>query len=505
MNPSIRIFLLCGALLLAQSTMATESAASIRDSIHPKVAEHPGPTHSAPGPIHPHAVERPDSTTTGSYSELLEVLLESGVINHTQWQRLAGHMSGSRSADLLGDDDDFGYTQAEMRTRRFRVRSEDGRDLFRLRGRLYLDGAMLGLEDPQNTVDDSREGRGNLGTYGTIIRNARIGAEGAMYEEFTWRLEVDFRDAEVRIRGAWLEYAGAGPVRVAVGNFKEPVGLEFVTPRGRTTFLERALSLDAFKPDWNMGLRVEQHGRRHHVSAVLMSGNGDNRDRQVTGGFAYGGRATVAPLMRGETWSHLGFGATYRVNAYTSRIDNNYNRQYLDVRKRTRLGTRAVDGRFIGADDLTDVYSYVTWSAEAALGSGPFSLQGELTGLQVNRDFLRDNLSLLGYYAQASWFLTGESRVYRPSRGNFGALYPVRAFRPGFGPGAVELAARFSRVDAIDHDYDGGQMDHFTAALNWYLNREMRVMFNYIWLDAERANGKRTRGSVYAMRVMFEF
>ncbi len=446
-----------------------------------------------------------DTSSVTISKELLDILLQNGVITRDQYNNLLERSTTRPGFDLLDDDDDFGYTSTDTRVRRFRVRSEDGRELFRLRGRVYMDGAALNLDDNKNTVDDSRPGRGNLANYGTILRSARIGAEGVMYEDYLWRMEADFRDEEVRIRGAFLEYIRLNPFRIMVGNIKEPMGLEWMSSRNRATFLERGPSLDAYKPDWGLGMRLEYRGSQYNFMGALMSGGSLARERAVTSGYAFAGRATVAPYVSGSTYTHLGINSSYRVNSYAERIDGAFDRQYQDVRLRTRLGTRAIDGRFIGADDIEDVVDITRYHAEAAFGVGSFSVQAEWTQLDVRRDFFRNDIALGGYYVQASYFLTGESRNYRPQRGNFGALLPNRNFRPGFGPGAIELAVRYSLVDSIDDDYDGGKMEHYTVGLNWYLNRETRLMLNYIYLDAERMNGKRSKGSVFALRIMFEF
>jgi phosphate-selective porin OprO and OprP len=326
-----------------------------------------------------------------------------------------------------------------------------------------------------------------------------------MYEDFLWRMEADFRDQEVRLRGAYIEYIRLNPFRIMVGNIKEPMGLEWMTSRRRTTFMERAASLDAYKPSWNIGMRAEYRGSNYNIMAALMSGGELFRQRDVTDGYAFAGRASFSPYNRGTTYTHLAVSGAYRVNSYTQRIDGQFDRQYNPIRLRTRIGTRAIDGRFIGRNDVQDTVDWTRLNAEAAFGFGAFSVQGELTSVNMTRDFGQTDLSLGGYYVQASYFLTGESRTYRPYRGNMGALIPNRNFRPGFGPGAIEIAARFSRVDSNDQDYDGGEMDHFTLGINWYLNREIRVMLNYMYLEAERLNGKQSKGSVVAARFQIEF
>lgn len=447
-----------------------------------------------------------------AYTSSLVVAGDS-VRSRSPVQRILADTTDQRR-DLLGEDDDQGYTGVDIRTRRLRIRSDDGRDLFRLRGRLFVDAAYL-FFDPTDTVDDDRPERGDLARYQTIIRNARLGAEGVMYEDWVWRIEAELRDAEIRFRGSYIEYIGWDPLRVTVGNIKEPVGMEWMTTRRRNTFIERAAPLDAYKPSWNIGGRVEYRGASYHLMGGLFGGNDVIRDRQITDGFALAGRATVAPYLQGRNYLHLGVSGSHRQNAYRNRADFEQ-REYLDVRLRTRLGTRAVDGRFIGREDISGAENYGTWAVEGAVGLGPVSLQGEVLGVTLNRQQDLEQINLWGWYAQASWFLTGEARTYRPGRGNFGALIPTRNFRPGFGPGAIELTARYAFVDSIEESdnaliYDGGTMDHFTLGINWYLARELRIMANYIYLDARRATpmgpglgGKQTTGSLLALRFQIE-
>ncbi len=438
--------------------------------------------------------------------KLIQMLYDNGVITREQYETLMRDAADSdRGFDLLDDDDDFGYTQTDIRTRRYRVRSADGRDLFRLRGRLYLDGAFLMLDDNKNTVDSNQPDRGDLADYGTIIRNARLGAEGVMYEDWLWRLELDFRDTEIRFRGSYLEYNGFRPLRIRAGNIKAPIGMEWMTSRNRNTFLERAASLDAYKPSWALGLNIEYRGNRFNVAGAILGGDDVARNRNTNEGYAFSGRATVAPYYTGTAYAHLGAGAYYRVNSFRHQEARGFDREFTDLRLRTRIGTRAIDGRFIGENDIEDALDHSVFNFEGAFGIGPVSFQGEFTTVNVTRDTGNPDLNLGGYYVQASWFITGESKTYRPERGNFGAIIPNRNFQRGFGPGAIELALRFSHVDSIDQNYDGGKMDHFTAGINWYFNREMRMMFNYMYLDAERANGKRSKGSVLALRLAYEF
>ncbi len=121
------------------------------------------------------------------------------------------------------------------------------------------------------------------------------------------------------------------------------------------------------------------------------------------------------------------------------------------------------------------------WGAEAALVFGPFSAQAEYMLSQCNTVLAGDR-DFDGYCVQASYFLTGESRAYKKSAGTFSRVKPNNNF--GFdedgGPGAVELALRYSSIDVTDPPIYGGRQDDITAGINWYLNPNMRMMLNYV-------------------------
>jgi phosphate-selective porin OprO/OprP len=133
---------------------------------------------------------------------------------------------------------------------------------------------------------------------------------------------------------------------------------------------------------------------------------------------------------------------------------------------------RFVDtGNFISDDvDLVGL--------EAALVSGPLSFQGEYMFANVD---IASSADFHSYYAQLSYFLTGEHRRYKTSSGTFSRIKPKENYSyKGGGRGAWELAFRYSGLDINDSGILGGHLHDITAALNWYLNPNTRVMWNYI-------------------------
>ena len=146
------------------------------------------------------------------------------------------------------------------------------------------------------------------------------------------------------------------------------------------------------------------------------------------------------------------------------------------------------------ADDLVNTGKLISDGAdiinpELALVFGPFSVQGEYFDASVARDTGGD-LHFSGFYAYASYFITGESRHYVASQAGFGEVKPKRNFglKSGSGWGAWEAGLRYSFLDLNDEDIQGGEEKNLTAGLNWYLNPNIRIMFNYIFAHVEDSN-----------------
>ena len=97
-----------------------------------------------------------------------------------------------------------------------------------------------------------------------------------------------------------------------------------------------------------------------------------------------------------------------------------------------------------------------------------------------------------GFYAAASWFLTGEVRPYSRSNATFGRVRPRRSLRSEGGAGAWEIAARFSRLDLSDQEIAGGELEDVTLGLNWYANPFVRVMANWIHAEVDGSGGSDT-------------
>lgn len=421
--------------------------------------------------------------------------------------------------------------QFRARVNKFRIESEDGQHRFGVRGRFQFDSAWV--DDNYMTTDDDRLDRGDLSKYGTIVRRARIGMLGIMYDRWEYQLEIDFRDPVtydieegdniegVRFANAYLAYLFPRG-RLAFGHFKEPFSLESSTSSRRISFIERATPIDAYRPSRQLGMMYETLVPNYYA-AIGVFGEGVSRNRANTEGYSIAGRASFAPVYQPEqrVWSHLGVSLNHRVNGYDYEPSRGREREYNSVRMRSRLGTRAVDGRIIGRRDFADVKDYTTVALEAAYGRGPFSVQGEWVNARLNRDenargFEEPEVTSMsngGYYVQTSWFLTDDQRNYRRFSGDFGPLRVSNPVNRG-GTGAWEVLARYAYADHSDHhDPRGAQSaTHVTVGLNWYPVDDIVFKLNAMYIDAETSSRdlpvgevKQWDSAVIAARIQFEF
>jgi phosphate-selective porin OprO and OprP len=147
----------------------------------------------------------------------------------------------------------------------------------------------------------------------------------------------------------------------------------------------------------------------------------------------------------------------------------------------------------ISTGAIPNVSGAQSYSVEAAGTYGPLFFQGEYFWVNVDRTtttgvppFRVPSLKFEGGYAQAGYVLTGETHKYNPAAAAYFGVVPDHPFSlAGGGWGAWEIAGRVSTMDLNDQlgtatGIAGGRQTVYTAALNWYINRNVRFMLDYL-------------------------
>jgi phosphate-selective porin OprO/OprP len=333
--------------------------------------------------------------------------------------------------------------------------SSDGEFSATLGGRLMLDAAYY---------DEDKNSLGN----GTELRSARIELGGRIFADIIYELSVDFADGDADMRDAWLAYDGQYPWRFTLGHFKEPFSLEELTSRKHLTFMERALP-NALVPGRNMGLGLNWYGEQISVAAGLFGDDyNDDTDDEGDEGWGASTRMTYAPLATERSVVHFGLSASYR------KLDDE-----KEYRVDSRPESHLTDIRYLDSGKIKQSRIVTLIGLETAWVFGETSLQGEWIASNLERDAETD-IELSGWYLQASWFLTGDSRHYKRQSARFGRVKPLSE------QGALELALRYSTLELNDQDVEGGSSDQISFGVNWYYKPQLRFTMNYILVNNDR-------------------
>ncbi len=398
--------------------------------------------------------------------EILEILRSRGQIDEQQYHELRERARTEAESRGRASDRDFRVYWKDG----LRMETGDGDFELRIGGRAQLDAAVIA---PSQAVEDLF-GDGDPQT-GVRFRRARIYLRGVLYRDFDFKFQYDFEGGEVGFKDV---YVGASHVpilqRIQIGHFKEPFSLEQLTSSNDIVFMERSL-MSPFEEGRNVGIAAFLHTADKRLTLAaggfrevdrFGDGFGANSDYDLTA------RVTFLPWFSEEEGELLHLGLSYQHRFRHGSEDR------FRQRPEASLGRRLVD---TGAFQTNDADLL---NPELALVAGPFAFQAEYAQSFFDTPDGGDP-RFFGWYAQASYFLTGEHLPYKAKAGKFERLHPRRDFgwRPGSGWGAWQVGARLSQLNLASGGIDGGRLTDLTLGLNWYLNPNMRVMLNYVYGD----------------------
>ena len=407
-------------------------------------------------------------------------------------------------------------------------------------GRTQVDASAFSAAPGPNQAPN--QGGLDPGLSDTVnMRRARFRIEGRMYEMYDWACEYDFvnqinvnnevypteRDAGplTAVTDLWLqvrELPILGTVRV--GNQKDPYGYEHLTSSRWLNFMERSYAQDAFEGPFNNGFLpgIQILNSNEEGDIGWQVGEFKNTSNPFAFSNSSGGSQTVGRLIylpvfedEGRKLVHLGIsGRTLEPR-----------RQYTQFTNGQPVGDEVTAVRFRSRGDirngppgpLNSIYAdsgllQGTWQnmigLELVANNGPWSFQSEyfgswlynarttgVGGLATNgfQPKPGTNVGTVYYqsgYAEVLYFLTGESRTYSKIEYRFDRPIPHNnfyAFRDrsarrnqwNISEGAWQVGARYNYLCLNDSGVNGGILNGMTLGLNWLLNPNARVYFNY--------------------------
>jgi phosphate-selective porin OprO/OprP len=404
------------------------------------------------------------------------------------------------------------------------IRTADNRFQLAIRGRFQFDSGLFFQDrDLPSYVTVGRDLHN-----GANFRRAQIGVEGRVYRDFNYEFVFDFGSSGTERAGQIyllrVAYTGIPYFTINAGAIQPKFTMDDSTSSAEITFLERASIINAildpfggsdsrrgveliyqrsdlFKGGDNLLISTAFTGER--IAAVKT----DDEGTQLTGRIAYR--------------FHSDERSNYQIGFDAARILNKPNGMLsFSDRPETRVdGTQLVGFGTGGLAPAVPAKTAWLYGVEGAMNYGSFYLGGEYYRYALDRtDPSLKDPKFGGWYVQASYFLTGEMRPYLPASAAFGSPAVVAPFALDSGSwGTWEIKARYSNntLNALTDDplavnrVLGGEQNIVTLGANWYLNRNLRWMFDYLIVDVDRRdNSGQQVGqdfSAFVNRLQFSF
>lgn len=415
--------------------------------------------------------------------ELLDILLANGAISQAQYEKLLAKPALEKT--------DVQDVRLSLGAKGFQAKSADGDFEFKIGTRMHLQASAHSGDLPS----------GVEATDGTEFRRARLQMGGKFQGLYKWAAEADFADNKVSLKDFKVGYTGIPNTTLYLGHQKQPYSLSVEMSSNDIPFIERSVDNDLIIPftDRALGVRMDRWGSNWFVALGLF-GEAVDANKDDDEGYGASGRFVYAPVLEDDRTVHLGLRAAMRTPSASS--------ESFRIRDET---THQSNLRIVDTGEIGQIDRAVMYGAEAGWAQGPFSLVGEYNTLTFERDGAMD-LDFDSWHVYSTVSLTGESRAagYRIDAGEFKGLTPSQPFNWADGTwGAWEVAVRYAHIDLNDGAFIGGDESVLTSALNWYLNRNMRIMFEYSRiLDTDESTLLREEAeglNIFQFRTQYNF
>jgi phosphate-selective porin OprO/OprP len=407
----------------------------------------------------------------------------------------------------------------------FSLNSADGKNVFKLRGTLSVDGRYFADFDDRANLTNSVPGTSAYhSANGFLLRKVRPYFEGTLNGIYDWRLQPEFGGGRTVLLDAYVAARFKPWAIVTAGKFKNPLGLERLQTEQYNKFIELGFP-SSLAPNRDIGVQfsgtalggvlnyaagifngvIDGSGAESNPSADADSDNKHeaaarvfvlpftNTDIYALRGLGLGVAATTGAKRGNADISTRGtaFSPTTQVVSFVS--TNSWLPSYRTAAQQTLFGYRGDNADTLTLNEASYAdgrhtrvapQAYYYYGSLGVLGEYIESKQAvsRHTSATATRS---DNLKNSAWQVATSYFLTGEDAAYNAAtpRSNFAIGSP--------GLGAWEIAARYQHLDIDDDAFTGGAASFanpataataatgYSVALNWYLNQSVRWTLEY--------------------------
>lgn len=339
-------------------------------------------------------------------------------------------------------------------------------------GRLFIDYGHLSANTAFQENFEELEDENLL-----KLKSAEFNVSGTFFQNTEFKFKAEFAGNKVSVREAFVGFKNIPAVgTIRIGYIYEPLRFSSLSSSKYSSFMERAKN-HGFSPKNNLGAVVFNSFLNKRLSAQLgafHNGSNSKDNLQNNDGYAVTSRIIGLPYVAENKLLHVGAGFSYRKPDTKEYVIPSSIGSYLS-------------GEKLKAEVLPDVDNINLLNLELVYVHNTVAFQTEYMVANVHTDL--ENFQFWNYYAELSWFLTGESKNYRGGYKGYGRVKPNQNFGDGGkGIGAWEIAGRYSKTNLTEGVALGGVQSEFLLGLNWHLNPYTRLMLNYIHTDLQNNN-----------------
>lgn len=330
------------------------------------------------------------------------------------------------------------------------------------------------------------------------LRRLRIYHKGSFFKKkLFYELEYGFL-GDNNIKDMYIGYKGnIKPLkmkyRVKFGNLKVPFSLEKYSSSKYSTFMERSLNdafLDSrkFGAEFYLSKKITKGYLNFFTSYYKGSINDRINDEEIDTPVV-SSRITYAKKLGKKHLFSIGGG-------YASQDIEGKNIKFSQ-----RGESKFIKEKYV-SEKIKDVDYIHKSNFEFLYINSKYSFQAEYTDISLKND--NDSYQYNGYYLQGSYFFLGRGREYNVEKSTLEKIKPNR-------DGAIELAFRYSSISLNDEGKNGvktesgGSQKDYTYGVNWYYNKELKFMFNYVAAYPKDTTDYDGLIQVYQLRALFAF